>query len=100
MGQATYCTIAPKRGVPVYIMPKFDFIQMLENISKFQISDLIVVPPIAVLLAKHPAVKSYDLSSITRMLSGAAPLSRAVSEEVESIWAGKVNLKVRVILQI
>jgi acyl-CoA synthetase (AMP-forming)/AMP-acid ligase II len=42
-----------------------------------------LVPPIVVLLAKHPAIDKYDLSSVKRAFSGAAPLdadtARAVS---------------------
>jgi 4-coumarate--CoA ligase len=94
MGQASYCSIFPKRGTPVYMMPKFDFVEVLKNIERYRITRLVVVPPIAVLLAKHPAAKQYDLSSIQSILSGAAPLSRAVSAEVEDLWpARNVNLK-------
>lgn len=94
-GQAYFCVIGPARGTPVYIMPKFDFIQMLENVQKFKITAFVLVPPVAVALAKHPASKNYDLSSITTVGSGAAPLSRAVSEEVENLWPpGVINFKV------
>ena len=33
-----------------------------------------IAPPIAVALAKHPAVEDYDLSSLRVVFSGAAPL--------------------------
>ncbi|KAJ5833836.1 4-coumarate-CoA ligase [Penicillium riverlandense] len=82
------------RNTPVYIMPKFDFIKMLEYTQKYRISDLILVPPVVVALAKHPAVKDYDLSSVEGMGSGAAPLAREVCEEVEALWPpGKINIK-------
>jgi len=48
MGQTNFVTIAPRRGIPVYIMPKFDFIQVLENIQRFKITQLDLVPPIVV----------------------------------------------------
>ncbi len=35
-----------------------------------------IVPPIALLLAKHPSVAQYDVSSLRAVFSGAAPLSR------------------------
>lgn len=95
-GQTYFVQIAVKRGIPAYIMPKFDFIQMLEIIQKYKITDLMLVPPIAVALAKSPATKQYDLSSVVFAGSGAAPLSRAVSVEVEGLWKpGQVNVKVR-----
>lgn len=85
---------APIQHVPVYMMPKFDFIKMLENIQKVKITTLTLVPPIVVALANHPAVKDYDLSSVERVGCGAAPLAREVSAELEKLWPpGKINLK-------
>jgi 4-coumarate--CoA ligase len=96
MAQTYYIVNGPKAGIPLYMMPAFNFDQVLQNVAKFKISNLILVPPIVVALAKHPAVRdgSIDLSSVTSMGSGAAPLGREVSEEVESIWPkGQVNVK-------
>ncbi|KAF7170699.1 hypothetical protein CNMCM6106_005298 [Aspergillus hiratsukae] len=96
MAQNIFIAAALKREVPVYIMPKFDFIKMLEYVEKFRISDLILVPPVVIALAKHPAVKSgkYDLSSVETIGSGAAPLGREVCEEVEALWPpGRINVK-------
>ncbi|KAL2795088.1 hypothetical protein BJX66DRAFT_337307 [Aspergillus keveii] len=96
MAQNIFIAAALNRGVPVYIMPKFDFLKMLEYTEKFRITDYIIVPPVVVALAKHPAVKSgkYDLSSIEAIGSGAAPLGREVCEEVEALWPpGRINIK-------
>jgi 4-coumarate--CoA ligase len=94
MGQALFCVSAPQQGVPVYIMPKFDFLKVLEAIQRFRITSLSLVPPIAVALAKHPAVKKFDLSSIEGVGAGAAPLGREISAEVERLWPpGKINMK-------
>ncbi|KAL4999116.1 hypothetical protein BDV10DRAFT_200777 [Aspergillus recurvatus] len=96
MAQNIFIAAALNRGVPVYVMPKFDFIKMLEYTEKFRISDYILVPPVVVALAKHPLVKSgkYDLSSVEEIGSGAAPLGREVCEEVEALWPpGKINIK-------
>lgn len=94
-GQSYFLVTAGVRRVPVYLMTKFDFIQMLESIQRFKITILILVPPIALALAKHPAAREYDLSSVVEAGSGAAPLSHAVSEEVEKLWPDRrINLKV------
>ncbi|KAL6230939.1 hypothetical protein BDW75DRAFT_55514 [Aspergillus navahoensis] len=96
MAQNIFIAAALNRGVPVYVMPKFDLIKMLEYTEKFRISDYILVPPVVVALAKHPLVKSgrYDLSSVEEIGSGAAPLGREVCEEVEALWPpGKINIK-------
>lgn len=82
-------------------MPKFDFIKMLEHIQDFKITSLTLAPPIAIALAKHPAVKNYDLSSVRTAGSGSAPLSQSVAEEVNNLWEpGHMNLKVRSTYQI
>jgi len=93
-GLTAYILLSVRRGITVYVMPKFDFIKMLEVIQTHKITELQLVPPIAVALAKHPATKNYDLSSIINAGSGAAPLSRAVCAEVEQLWKdGRVNVK-------
>jgi len=68
--------------VKIILFPKFDLIKVLEGIQKFRITHLNIVPPIALLLAKHPAVEKYDLSSLHMVGSGAAPLSKDIQDAV------------------
>lgn len=94
MAQVLFCVNAPKQRVPVYMMPKFDFLEMLQNIQRFKITGLTLVPPVVVAMAKHPAVKKFDLSSIETVGSGAAPLGREACDEFEKLWPdGRVNVK-------
>lgn len=94
MAQAVFCVNAMVQRIPVYMMPKFDFLEMLQCIPKFRITELILVPPVVVAMAKHPATKKFDLSSVERVGSGAAPLGREVCEELERLWPdGRVNVK-------
>ncbi|KAK4041768.1 hypothetical protein C8A01DRAFT_34147 [Parachaetomium inaequale] len=88
-GQTYFIANLPHLHVPVYVMPSFDFTKMLSHIQRFRITTLPVVPPIVVLLAKHPATKDYDLSSIETIGSGAAPLTREVCEEAERLFPGR-----------
>ncbi|KAJ6167556.1 hypothetical protein N7497_000399 [Penicillium chrysogenum] len=74
MAQNIFIAAALYRATPVYIMSKFDFVKMLEYTQRFRITDFILVPPVVVALAKHPAVGQYDLSSVELVGSGAAPL--------------------------
>ncbi|KIX99137.1 uncharacterized protein Z520_04713 [Fonsecaea multimorphosa CBS 102226] len=92
-GQTFYIASAFNREIPVYVMPKFDFIHFLEYTQKFRVTDYTLVPPIAVMLAKHPAVEKYDLSSVENIGSGAAPLGRDVSEQVERRIGTGLNFK-------
>ena len=89
LGQTLFAVVQPARGVPVYIMPKFDLQKMAEYIQKFRITELMLVPPIVVALAKHPRVRAgdWDLGSIRHITAGAAPLGREVSQELEDILA-------------
>lgn len=94
MAQAIFCVNAPKQRIRVYVMPKFDFVEMLTYVQKYGISDLVLVPPVLVAMAKHPATKKFDLSSVEHVSSGAAPLGREASQEFEKLWAsGQVNVK-------
>ncbi|KAM0425731.1 hypothetical protein ACHAPT_008979 [Fusarium lateritium] len=86
-GQTVFVSIYPRIGAPVYVMAAFNFEKMLQHVQRFRITALTCVPPILVHLAKHPAVKKYDLSSVKRVTSGAAPLSREVAQEVEAVWS-------------
>ena len=39
-----------------------------------------VVPPVVLMLAKHPAVDNFDLSYLTEVTCGAAPLGQELSK--------------------
>jgi len=43
-----------------------------------------VVPPIVMFLSKHPMVAKADLSSLNRVISGAAPLGPEMVEEFQN----------------
>lgn len=94
MAQTIFCVGAVAKRIPVYIYRKFDFVAMLEGVQKFRISELMLVPPIVVAMAKRPETKKYDLSSVRGVGSGAAPLGREITVEFEKLWpAGQINLK-------
>lgn len=73
MGQTIFGAVAPKRGIPVYIMKKFDFKEMLEAAQKYTITTLTMVPPVVVvsnsfLLEIHFYPKQKDFL-VTREVS-------------------------------
>jgi 4-coumarate--CoA ligase len=71
-----------RRGNMVVSMGKFELHKVLGAVEKYKVTHLYVVPPVMILLAKHSAVKKYDLSSLKRIGSGAAPLGKDVVEEI------------------
>ncbi|KAF2852470.1 acetyl-CoA synthetase-like protein [Plenodomus tracheiphilus IPT5] len=81
-GQLYACCIAAKLHIPVYIMKKFEYEKFLEAIQTYKITQLQVAPPIMVMLSKRPETAKYDLSSVTDMLCGAAPLSKELQNEI------------------
>lgn len=83
VGQHICCFTPASRGQTTYIMSTFSFDAFLSHIQKYKITQLVLVPPIAVLFAKHPAVKNFDLSSIRSALCGAAPLGADVQQAAE-----------------
>lgn len=63
-------------------LPKFELETFLGSIQKYRCTQLFIAPPIAVALAKHPAVEQFDLSSVRAIMSGAAPLDGKLGEAV------------------
>jgi acyl-CoA synthetase (AMP-forming)/AMP-acid ligase II len=79
-----------RAGATIVTMPRFDLAQFLELIERHRVTRAYVVPPIALALAKHPAVETRDLSSIEVIMSGAAPLGAELIEQV----ADRIGCKV------
>lgn len=62
----------------IVTMPRFDLEMYLRLIQDHRATRLYVVPPVALALSKHPMVDDYDMSSVTQMLSGAAPMGAEI----------------------
>lgn len=56
---------------------------MLSVIVEYQLSELLLVPPIIIRLVRDPIVDNYDLRHITRFSSGAAPLSEEIIQQLQ-----------------
>ena len=68
-------------GITVVTMPRFDMEKGLELIQEHKVTQFFAVPPIVLGLAKHPAVDSFDLSSLRKIFCGAAPLGGDLAQE-------------------
>ena len=64
------------------IMGSFDLEKFLANIQDHKCTIAFIAPPVAVALAKHPLIDSYDLSSLNVVMSGAAPLDADLGHAV------------------
>lgn len=72
-------------GMSIVVVPKFNFSSFLDSIIRHKVTHLFLVPPQIVLLCKHQSVQNYDFSHVKYCLSGAAPLSGELMEQVTSI---------------
>ena len=79
-GMTVLLNLALRQRASLVTMPKFDLVEFLTNIQKFQCTYLYIAPPIAVALAKHPIVDQFDISSVHTVFSGAAPLDGETAE--------------------
>ncbi|CAD5221239.1 unnamed protein product [Bursaphelenchus okinawaensis] len=69
-------------GCTSIIIEKFTPDILFKSIQDYKIRFCNMVPPMLILMAKSPIALKYDLSSIDFILSGAAPLSADVMEQV------------------
>lgn len=65
--------VAPITGTFVVHLAKFDLPLFLSSIQKHRVTNAPIVPPVAVALAKHPLIESYNLSSLKVITIAAAP---------------------------
>lgn len=72
----------------VIMLPAFTMPSMLDTIVKYQIKELLLVPPLLIRLVRDPVVDKYDLSCIKRFSSGAAPVSDEILALLEKKFPG------------
>ena len=90
-GQLHAILMACKLRIPVYVMTNFVYEDLLQTIQTHKITELQVAPPILVLMSKHPATAKYDISSVTQIACGAAPLSQSLANECASRFKTNIN---------
>ncbi|KAF8908005.1 AMP binding protein [Mucidula mucida] len=71
-----------RAGLPTVIMQRFEPEQYCANVERYKITFSLIVPPVLVVLARHPAVSKYNMTSLKLIFSGAAPLGAALTQQV------------------
>ncbi|MGB5796683.1 MAG: AMP-binding protein [Mycolicibacter algericus] len=69
-------------GAQVRLHRRFDIDVMLATIGEDRITVEMAVAPIALAIAAHPELESFDLSSLRYIMWGATPITAAVAEQV------------------
>ena len=80
-----------REGATIITMPRFEPSEFLRLVQHHKVTRVIVVPPIVLALARHPAASDYDTSSLQLITSGAAPLSTDVAGACAQRLGCKVN---------
>ncbi|MDZ4699869.1 MAG: AMP-binding protein [Rhodothermales bacterium] len=78
-GMTAIMGLALHAGATVVTMPRFEPEAFLQHLQDNGVTLALLVPPIILLLAKHPLVDQYDLSRLRHITSGAAPLSEGIA---------------------
>ena len=81
-GMTVLLNYALRQRARLVTMPRFDLSEFLRIIAEHRTSWLFIAPPIAVALAKHPAVDEVDTSAVKVVFSGAAPLDASLAKAV------------------
>ncbi|WP_328714025.1 class I adenylate-forming enzyme family protein [Nocardia salmonicida] len=74
--------LALRTGAWMRLHRRFDLDRMLHHIEADRITVEMAVAPIALAIASHPDLESYDLSSLRYIMWGATPVTPSVAETV------------------
>lgn len=69
-------------GARVRLHPRFDIDRVLQYIESDRITVEMAVAPIALAIASHPGLESFDLSSLRYIMWGATPVNAHVAQTV------------------
>ncbi|KAL0851120.1 hypothetical protein ABMA28_006987 [Loxostege sticticalis] len=79
-----------RSGKTVVFLKRFDENLFLQVIEKYKVGEVLIAPPVLILLSKSPNVSKYDLSSVYMIHSGGAPLD---SDVIALVKARLPNLR-------
>lgn len=72
------------RGQTTVVLSRFDREVYLRSIQSYKPVELHLVPPIALILVNDTMAERYDISSVKRILSAAAPMSTELATALET----------------
>ncbi|AGP30295.1 AMP-binding protein [Corynebacterium terpenotabidum] len=83
-GLTVLANAAVRLRAKLVAVPRFHLESFLSAHEEQGVTLTFIAPPVAVALAKHPAVVDHDLSTLRAVVSGAAPLDDGLARAVES----------------
>ncbi|EXJ90231.1 hypothetical protein A1O1_03330 [Capronia coronata CBS 617.96] len=73
----------------VYMLPSFSMDSMLATVQEYKLEEMLLVPPILIRMVRDEGtLRKYDLSTLKRFSSGAAPLSAEILELLKRRFPG------------
>ncbi|MCA1844592.1 MAG: long-chain fatty acid--CoA ligase [Actinobacteria bacterium] len=78
---ACWCGHLALGGTHVFI-PMFDPVAVMTAVESCRVTDTILVPTMLQMLVDHPELPAHDMSSLSRMLYGASPISESLLDRV------------------
>ncbi|KAJ9622716.1 hypothetical protein H2203_006367 [Taxawa tesnikishii (nom. ined.)] len=81
------CTTPLRAGEQAYILRQFDLEKWFWAMQEYQITDMALVPPIAIGIIMSPLRHQYSLKSVRVAYCGAAPLDRRPQARVQELLA-------------
>ena len=75
MGSVLTLALPLATGATVVTVPRFELPAVLDLVRRHRVTVLVIPPPVALALARHPLVDAYDLSSVELIACGGAPLA-------------------------
>lgn len=76
------------KNAEVIMLPTFTMEGMLDIVVKYQMPEMLLVPPILIRLVRDPIVDKYDLSCVKRISCGAAPSSEEILQQLKKKFPG------------
>jgi acyl-CoA synthetase (AMP-forming)/AMP-acid ligase II len=71
-----------RSGATLVTMPRFELGQFLDLMERHAVTRCPLAPPMALTLARHPALAGRDLRALRHIVCGAAPLSAELEKEL------------------
>ena len=65
--------------------PTFEPASVVEAISRYEVTDMLLVPTMLQMLVDSPAARNADLSSVRHLIYGASPISEALLDRVDKL---------------
>jgi long-chain acyl-CoA synthetase len=84
-GLTAHVAVAALVGMPIIMFYRFEPAEMLRLIEKWHGSFTVAAITVYIALLTHPDIKTRNLSSMTKMYSGGAPVSPATVESFQQV---------------